>query len=264
MCRRCFLWVAAMLLVSAGLASAQQKVGQLRAVGAATVYVMPDTAELSFSVRAEDKSLTEARQRAAVTMEAVLSALRKLKIEGLTMNTDSIRVTPLYEPVKGPDFRGGPPGYYGDDTLRKTVGYRLSNSVSVNITGDADRLKQEISRVTDAALVAGADSLYGPSLRKSDTSEAQNEAIEKATRSAVAHLQAMARGLGVPISRYTYVSLYGPEEPSDVDSNIMYLRGDVQPKGPPGPPGAASPVEIQSIPVEVTVWANAEYALPGG
>ena len=53
---RCCLAVAMVLLVSAGLASAQQKVGELRGIGQATVYVMPDTAEVYFSVRAEDKS----------------------------------------------------------------------------------------------------------------------------------------------------------------------------------------------------------------
>ena len=72
-------------------------------------------------------------------MEAVLAAIRKLKIDGLGLNTRSIRVEQLFEPVKqgGSGGPGAPPAssYYDEQYMRKTAGYRVQNSVSAKVTG---------------------------------------------------------------------------------------------------------------------------------
>ena len=255
--KHCLLAAAGLLLVSAGWASAQQKVGELRSLGSATVYVMPDTAEVSFTVMGEDKTLAVARQRAAETMDNVMAAVNKLKIEGLTMNTESIRVNPVYEAEQG-----AKPGPYYDEgeTARKTVGYRVRNSLSVKIRADVDKLKRGTAQVIDAALVAGAGTLYGPSFSKEDTAAAQQEAIAKATKNAIDNLQALARGMGVAAIRVVSASLYAPEEARYSEMRLGTLS-DLS-DGGPGP--TATQVEVEAIPLEVTVWANAEYALAGG
>ena len=264
MYRHCFLAVAVLLLVGAGLASAQQKVGELRAVGEVTVYVMPDTAQVSFTVRGEDKALSAARQQAAQISDRITAAIDRLKIDGLTMNTESITVNPLYAPEKNGDG-----SYYdneGGETARKTVGYRVRNSLSVKIAGDPEKLKRGTAQVIDAALTAGAASLDGPYFTKEDTLAAQQEAIAKATKNAVDNLQAMARGMGVAVSRVVSASLYAPD-----GAEYSYQRlGGLAASKPPAPLGAGGDgytpmqVEVEAISVGATVWATAEYALPGG
>jgi uncharacterized protein YggE len=244
------------------MVSAQQKVGVLHGMGEATVLVMPDTASLSFSVGVTDKTLSVARDKAAASMDKALAVVRKLNVEGLTMNTEGFSVSPLYV-----ESKEGAPTYYNDTGERvgdQAVGYHVTNSVSVTITGDADRLKRDTSRVIDAVLMSGATKLDGPEFSKADTVAARQDAIAQATKVAVGNVQAMARGMGVTVLRVTSASLYGP-------SGGRYGEPDWEPPGPPGaaaapmPPGAApSPVEVQAIPIDVTVWVDAEYALTGG
>jgi uncharacterized protein YggE len=229
-------------------AAAEVQPGEIRSLGQATVYVMPDTARVQFSVIAEDKSLPTARQQAATAMEKVLGAVRDLKIEGLTMQTLAVQVSPLYEPVKGD-------GYYGDQTYRKVVAFRVTNSVSVKVKGEAEDLKKWVAQVIDGALVAGANTMNGPWFSKEDTSAAKREALEKATRDAMANAEAMARGLGVKITRYSYVSLTAPEPPRP-----MYEARNMLAAAAPGMGGGtASPIEIEAQPVEATVYVTAEY-----
>lgn len=239
------------LLLIAGstlsVAAAEVQPGEIRSLGQATVYVMPDTARVQFSLIAEDKSLPNARQQAATAMGKVLSAIRDLGIAGLTMQTLAVQVNPLYEPVKGD-------GYYGDQTYRKVVAFRVTNSVSVKVKGEAEDLKKWVAQVIDGALIAGANTMNGPWFSKEDTSEAKREALEKATRDAMANAEAMARGLGVKITRYSYVSLTSPEPPRPLYEarNMM-----AAPAGMGG--GVASPIEVEAQPVEVTVYVTAEY-----
>lgn len=242
--------IAVLLIACAGLSAAAAEVqpGEIRSLGQATVYVMPDTARVQFSVIAEDKSLPNARQQAAAAMDKVLSAIRDLRIEGLTMQTLAVQVSPLYEPVKGD-------GYYGDQTYRKVVAFRVTNSVSVKVKGEAEDLKTWVAQVIDGALIAGANTMSGPWFSKDDTSEAKREALEKATRDAMANAEAMAKGLGVKITRYSYVSLTAPEPPRPV-----YDARNMMAAAPAGMGGSvASPIEIEAQPVEVTVYLTAEY-----
>jgi uncharacterized protein YggE len=236
------------LLPVVAVQAAEVKPGEIRAQGDATVYVMPDKAGLQFTVLAQDKELARARELSAAGTENVLKAIRDLKIDKLTMKTTSVQVMPLYEPLRQGD--------YGDQTARKILAYRVSNTVAVTIkSDDPDALKDAVSKVIDAALLNGANGLGGPWFSKEDDEAARREALEKATREAVLNAQAMAKGLDVRIARYTYVSMLNPQMPGPVNFGVRAMAAAAGAGGG----GTPSPVEIEALAIGATVYVNAEY-----
>ncbi len=243
-----YLTVLAVLTLVGAAHAQEAKPGEIRAQGEATVYVMPDKAGLSFTVQEQDKDLLKARELAATSMQAVLAAINALKLPNLTMKTQSVQVMPLYEQV-----REG--GYLGD-TMRKILGYRVSNTVAVTLkNNDPEALKEAVAKVIDAALLSGGDALNGPWFSKDDDKEARREALEKATREAVLNAEAMARGLDVKIAKFTYVSMVAQAQPMPMyqERAMMAMAGGA------GGGGTPSPIEIEALPIGATVYVNAEY-----
>jgi len=229
--------------------------GEIRATGSAAVYLMPDTAEINFAVKVEKEELMAAREEAAQRLQDIITAIKALNIEGLSLATDYIRVQPLLEPTdeEGRPMMGpggmGPGGMGMMGVFRKVVAYGVDSSVSTTVRGEAERLKAATPKVIDAALGAGATSLHGPKFSKEDTTQAYREALENATRDAMANAQAIARGLGVTIRQCTYVSMQGPE--SYAFEDIAMLSG--------GSPSL--PVEVKAIEIPAMVWLTARYQL---
>ena len=226
----------------------------IKVVGDATVYVMPDTAQVSFTVRAENKVLAVARAEAATRANAAVSALKALKIPGLALNTDAIQVSPL---VKGQEMRA--PGYREDvEVAVEVLGYRVTSSISATVKAGEGSFKDQVAKVVDTALQNGATSLRGPYFSKTDEDATELMALEKATKNAVAKAQALARGLGVTVLDYTLVSMTGQD-----DAGSRYYRGREAPPPPMGMPGgpAAMPtvIEVKEIPVGATVWLQARF-----
>ncbi|HEY3396834.1 MAG TPA: SIMPL domain-containing protein [Armatimonadota bacterium] len=241
------LALVALALAASVVGAAEVKPGVIHATGQATVYVMPDKGQLQFAVSAEDKSLPTARQQAAATMETVLTSIRALKLEGLTLATKSVQVNPLYEAPKA-----GQQPVYGDDYARKIVSYRVVNTVAVTLKGDVEPLRKNLAAVIDTVLTSGAATLSGPYLSKEDTSATQLEALEKATRNAMANAQALAKGLGLPIARYTLASMNPPSAPQPMFAERAMMMA-------PGGGGTPTAIEIEAIPLEATVYVDAEF-----
>jgi hypothetical protein len=170
---------------------------------------------------------------------------------------------PLFAPEPGEDryYRGG------GETAHKIVGYAVEDSVSVTVKGDPEKLKTATSQVIDAALLAGARTLRGPYFTRADTTAETQHAIAEATKNAIGNLQAMAKGMGVTILHVTSASLFGPREEDEYGLGGPGPKAYLRAGGPPVP-GVAAPtasvIEVQAEPVTAQVWADAEYALPGG
>jgi uncharacterized protein YggE len=242
--------IAAVLGLAVAARAAEFKPGEIKAQGTATVYVMPDKAVLQFTAQAQDAQLAHARELSATATATVISAIQALKIDKLTLKTTAVDVTPLYEPLK--------PGEQAwDQTVRKILAYRVANTVAVTVkSDDPDALKDAVSRVIDAALLNGANGLSGPSFSKEDERAARREALQQATQEAALNAQAMAQGLGVKITRYTYVSMLNPTAPGPVFGEARMMNAMAAPGGGGATP---SPVEIEALPVAATVYVDAEY-----
>ena len=114
---------------------------------------------------------------AALEVERVVAALRDADISGDDLQTEQVSVWPRTS----------------DDGV-SIVGYDASNTVRATIR-DLD----QAGGIVDAAVAAGANQVYGPSLTVSDTEAQYSAAVDAAFDDARARAQAIADKAGVTL-----------------------------------------------------------------
>jgi uncharacterized protein YggE len=146
-------------------------------VGTGTADVVPDAADWSFGVRSEAPTASAALSENASTMKDVIDALQKAGVAKDDIRTDQVSLYPQMS-----------------NDGRTVTGYSASNTVTATVrdVGNA-------GRVVDAAVSAGANNVYGPNLRPSNTDGAYREAVGEAFDDARAHAQAIAAKAGVSL-----------------------------------------------------------------
>lgn len=142
-----------------------------------TVESVPDTAQFSFGVESLGATAKEALAANGVEMRRVIEALRKAGIDLRDVRTQNVSLHPRY----------------GDDG-RQVVGYTATNGVSTQI----DELGRA-GAVVDAAVAAGANQVYGPSLMREDRDELYRKALESAVAEARAKAQTLASAGGASV-----------------------------------------------------------------
>lgn len=146
-------------------------------VGSGSERAAPDVAEWSFGVRADAQTADAALAAAGAAMEQVLGALRSVGITGENLETEQVSVYP----------RTSSDG-------SSVVGYDASNTVHAVIHNLG-----RVGRVVDAAVGAGANEVYGPSLRVSDAERAYRAAVKSAFADARARAAAIAGEAGLQL-----------------------------------------------------------------
>jgi uncharacterized protein len=146
-------------------------------VGTGTVTATPDTAEWSFGVQTSADTAEAALDANSTAMEKVLAALRDAGIAEDDLQTEQVSVWPRTS---------------NDGT--SVVGYDASNTVRATIhdLGKA-------GSIVDAAVAAGANQVYGPSLTVSDAEAQYETAMEAAFDDARARAEAIAAKAGVEL-----------------------------------------------------------------
>ena len=113
--------------------------------GEGTITMEPDLAVLNIGVETTGETVGEANGDAARAMDAIVTALGDLGIEGVDVQTRSFNIFPMYE--YGEVFENG--RRINKQTL---VGYRVSNSASIKI-----RNLEAVGEVIDKVASAGGD-----------------------------------------------------------------------------------------------------------
>lgn len=255
-------WLGIAVLTAWPLASWAQQGGTIRAGGEGVVYVMPDTASASFTVRSENPQLAVAREQVAAKMGKITWALKALFLSKSELSTESLFVRPLYKPLGRDVEQSVPQG----EVAREIVGYAVTSSVTVTVSGTAEELTKGIAKAIDAALKNGATQVSGPDFSRKDLGEAGRQALELATKDAMGCAQAMAKGLGVTIKGFTRVSMF-PEGDGDqyggieTQDRVAYYKGGppVSLGGPGGPPETPTEIAVTAFPVTATVYVTATY-----
>jgi uncharacterized protein YggE len=158
-------------------ARADTSLAGVTVTGTGTASAVPDVAEWSFGVEAEGATASEALAAGSGTMERVLEALRDEGLDKDDLRSEHVSVYPRV----------------GDDG-RSIIGYTASNTVHATVRG-LDRAGE----VVDAAVAAGANQVYGPSLRLSDAKAQYRAAVDAAFDDARARAEAIARKAGVTL-----------------------------------------------------------------
>ena len=163
-----------------GAESAAADEGGITVQGNASIDTAPDRAVLSFGVESQGESARAALAANAAEMRRVLAALRAA---GATeLQTQSVSLS----------------ARYGDEMA--VQGYVAQNSVSATV-----RQLAQAGAVIDAAVAAGANQVYGPSLARGDQAELYRRALRAAVEDAQASAQALAAAANVSLGRITAV-----------------------------------------------------------
>lgn len=156
--------------------------------GTASVRAVPDRAQIGFGVESRGETARQALAANSAEMRKVIAALRAA---GATqLQTQAVSLQPRYVENGGVD------------------GYVATNSVSATI-GDLARA----GAIVDAAVAAGANQVYGPSLSRSDRSELERQALRAAFADAKARAQALAAAAGRTLGQATQIAEGGGVQP---------------------------------------------------
>ena len=151
-------------------------------VGTGSVTTTPDTAEWSFGVQTSAETAEAALGTNSEAMKRVVDALKDAGIAGDDLQTEQVSVWPRTS----------------DDGV-SIVGYDASNTVRATI-----RNLDRAGAIVDAAVAAGANQVYGPTLTVSDADAQYRAAVDAAFDDARARAEAIADkaglALGAPVA----------------------------------------------------------------
>jgi uncharacterized protein len=153
-------------------------------VGTGSAKAVPDVTEWSFGVRSEAETAAAAMKENAAATQRVIDALKGAGIDRDDLRTEQVS---LYPRMSEDGHIEGPQG---------VLGYTASNTVHVTVKS-VDRA----GAVVDAAVAAGANEIYGPSLRVSESDDEYAQAVDAAFDDARARAEAIAAKAGLTLGR---------------------------------------------------------------
>jgi len=183
--------VAGLLLAAAALAGVLRPEGAaaeepsattdtVMVSGTGSVSAVPDLAEISAGVETRGTTAQEALNANSNTMRKVIDAIRAAG--GRDVTTQTVSLSPRVGPEGQPD------------------GFTALNVVSAKVDLDA------AGKVIDAAVAAGANTVYGPSLSLSEASKLYREALKQAVADARERASVLAAAAGRQLGRVTAIS----------------------------------------------------------
>ncbi|HEX5469573.1 MAG TPA: SIMPL domain-containing protein [Gaiellaceae bacterium] len=169
-------------------------VNGITVVGTGTADVVPDVAEWSFGVRSRGGTASEALAANAATMKKIVEALRNAGVGKEDLRTQEVSVYPETT-----------------DDGRTVTGYSASSTVAATV-----RNLDAAGKTIDAAVSAGANDVYGPNLRPSDTDAPYRAAVDAAFDDARSHAEAIAAKAGVSLGAPVAIAEGGGSVPGPV------------------------------------------------
>jgi uncharacterized protein YggE len=160
-----------------GAAGGSASLQGITVVGSGSTKVVPDVAQWSFGVQTDAGTADATLSENSKAMSRILDALRDAGVAKDDLRTEQVSIYPRTT---------------GDG--RSVIGYTASNSVTATVR-DLD----QAGAIVDAAVAAGANQLYGPSLTVSDTEAQYAEAAAAAFDDARARAEAIAAKAGVTL-----------------------------------------------------------------
>jgi len=189
---------AATLPGSASSAAAEALDGGITVVGTAAVTSVPDRAELSFGVESQGQTAKAALAANATEMRKVIAAVKAAG--GTDVKTQSVSLSPRY------------------NEQNEVQAFVATNTVSATIKTVA-----RAGALIDAAVTAGANQVYGPSLSSGDQTEQYRQALRAAVANARASAQALAAAANLSLGRVTAIAESGgaPQPLAEAANKLM-------------------------------------------
>jgi uncharacterized protein len=160
--------------------SAAAESGGITVQGTASVVSVPDRAELSFGVESQGQTARAALSANAAEMRRVIAAVRAAG--GTELKTQSVSLSPRY------------------NERNEVQAFVATNTVSATIREIA-----KAGALIDAAVSAGANQVYGPSLSDGDQDALYRQALKAAVANARANAQVLASASNLSLGRVTTI-----------------------------------------------------------
>ena len=157
----------------------------LTVIGTGTVRTAPGAATITLGVETADADVTEAAGENEDIIQEIIAAIDELGIPKENLQTANLSVY-LDTGERGLESGG-------------SVTYRVSQQVMVTIA-DLQETPDLLGDVVEAAVEAGANSVYGPSFQIVETREMQQQARKRAMEDALARAQDYATLAGVELT----------------------------------------------------------------
>ena len=199
-----------------------QTVPSVQATGHATINVPPDQAQFTAGVITQAATAQDAAQQNATQTTAMLNALKSVLGTNGTVQTVGYSVSPRYNNANPPAILG----YIASNTVQVTT-------INLNLVGP----------LIDAANQAGANNISGISFSLQDPAPILQQALSKATKTALAHASAIAQGAG---------GKTGAVLSAQEGSLVTPFRGDM------GVTATVTPVQTGTVSVSATVTVSVQ------
>jgi uncharacterized protein YggE len=193
----CLVALAAVVAVPAAFAQVVQPQATrgITVSGSGRVSVVPNRADLSFGVTTQAKTASIAMRDNATAMTKVINALKAAGVDPADIQTQFVSLMPRT-----------------NENGDLIVGYTATNSVGVTVRNLA-----AVGTVIDAAVAAGANTVSGPDLTRSDANALYRAALRGAIADARTKAQLIASASGVRLGRVVSV-VEGSTSPLPVDA----------------------------------------------
>jgi uncharacterized protein YggE len=199
---------------------------EITAGGRGEVRLAPNYAYVLVGVTTQSQNAGEAASENARRIAATISAMRALGLTEQQVTTSGYSLTPTYE--------------YPKNSQPKLSGFTARNTVRAEI-----RHLEDLGKVIDAAVSAGATDISSIQFLASSTEEARRSALADAVKNARNEADAIARAAGGTLGRLIAVNSGGISQPGyrEAYQGVM-LTSAMSPAPPPTPivPGELSVV----------------------
>lgn len=171
----------------AGAADPTTTTDTVSVTGTGSVDAVPDRAEVSAGIETRAATAKAALTANGAAMQKVIAALRANGGKDVTTQTVSLSSA------------------YGDNG--QANGFVASNVASAETSLD------DAGALIDAAVAAGANTIYGPSLSRSDADALYRQALAKAVDDAKERAEILAKAAGRSLGRVTAIAESGSPTP---------------------------------------------------
>jgi hypothetical protein len=190
--------------------------------GRGVVTTVPDVATVAVGVRSEASTAGAALEQTSAQVTRVIAALRQAGGERLQTQQVSL--------------------YPQNDDKGTTTGFVAQNTVTARSSIATS------GRLVDAAVAAGANTVDGPSLERSDRDALYRDALKKALADAKAKAEALAEAGGFAVGRVTDVT----EQQAAGEPVPMASAAAAKDAATPVEPGTQDVVAQVSVSFEIT------------
>lgn len=159
--------------------------------GTASVTAVPDQATFTFGVEGRGETASQALDASSAALNRVVDAVKRAGADDDDVQTQQVSLSPVTS-----------------QDGRRIENYAVHASVTVKV-----RNLDRTGSLVDAAVAAGANSVYGPALERSDRDRLVREALADALADARTKAEGLAEAAGGELGQVLAVSESGASAP---------------------------------------------------